>query len=156
MLVELVVGGVDDNTDRGGDGHAHRVGDRVANVEELDGERAKLQHVVRCDGVELGVVEQPVLPQLDLSQPQRQASAEHRDIELLQHIGQRADVILVAVGQEDAFDLLGAFHQVSDVGDDDVNAVHVAFREHQSGVDHQQALVVFEHHHVLADLADAA
>ncbi len=59
------------------------------------------------DRVELDLVQQATLAQLDLGQAQGQPRSEDRHVELLQHVGQRADVVLVAVGQDDALDLVG-------------------------------------------------
>jgi hypothetical protein len=65
-------------------------------------------------------------------------------------------VVLVAVGQHDRLDVVRALAQVGEVGQDEVDPELVGRREHQPGVDDQDAAVVLDDHHVLADLAQAA
>jgi hypothetical protein len=64
-------------------------------------------------------------------------------------------VVLVAVGEDDRLDVLGAVAQVGEVGQDEVDAEHLGGREHQPGVDDDDAALVLDHGHVLADLAQS-
>ena len=45
---------------------------------------------------------------------------------------------------------------VADVRDDEVDAEHLLFGEHEAGVDGDHVVAVLEQHHVLADLAETA
>ena len=65
-------------------------------------------------------------------------------------------MVLVAVGEDDRLDVVGALAQVGEVGQHEVDPVHLGGREHQPGVDDDDAAVVLDHGHVLADLAEAA
>ena len=65
-------------------------------------------------------------------------------------------MVLMAVGQEDAADLLLVFHQIADVGNHHVDAVHVVIREAHAAVHHDEVVSIFEHSHVLADLIQTA
>ncbi len=86
----------------------------------------------------------------------QQAAVDHRRLaDLTQHVGQRADVVLVAVGEDDRLDVVDAIAQVGEVGQDEVDAEHLRGREHQAGVDDDDAAVVLDHGHVLADLAQS-
>ena len=95
-----------------------------------------------------------VLVELRADHPDRQqAAVDHRRLaELAQHVGQGADVVLVAVGEDDRLDVVDAVAQVGEVGKDEVDAEHLGGREHQAGVDDDDAAVVLDHGHVLADL----
>ena len=55
--------------------------------------------------------------------------------ELAQDPRQRAEVVLVAVGDDDRLDVLGALAQVGEVRQHEVDAEHVGGREAQAGVD---------------------
>ena len=86
----------------------------------------------------------------------QQAAVDHRrHADLAQHVGQRPDVVLVAVGEDDRLDVVGAVAQVGEVGQDEVDAEHLGGREHQAGVDDDDPAAVLDHGHVLADLAQS-
>ena len=118
---------------------------------------AEFDHIVGRDRVQVGFGQQLLLAQLDLQQPLRQRRGiDRRTQPLLDEVGERADVVFMAVRQDDAAHLLQAFHDVAGVGDDDVDAVHLARGKHEAGIDDQQILVRFQHEHVLANFAQAA
>ena len=85
------------------------------------------------------------------------AAVDHRRLaDLAQHVGQRADVVLVAVGEDDRLDVVGAVAQVGEVGQDEVDPEHLRGRELEPGVDDDDPAAVFDDGHVLADLAQPA
>ena len=156
-LVELVVAGHQHRADLGGDQDAAHVGDRVREVDQLELERAALDLLPRRQLLQRRVGEL-VLVELGADHADRQqAAVDHRrHADLAQHVGQRADVVLVAVGEDDRLDVVGAVAQVGEVGQDEVDAVHLGGREHQPGVDDDDLAVELDHGHVLADLAETA
>ena len=84
------------------------------------------------------------------------ATVENVPFDLLQHIGQRSNVVLMPVGQEHAADLVFVFDQVRHVGNDQVDAVHFLIREAKTAVDDDDILAVFKYGHILADLVETA
>ena len=133
------------------------VGDRVREVDQLQPEGAGLHLLPRRQLLQRRVAEL-VLVELGADHPDRQqAAVDHRRrADLAQHVGQRADVVLVAVGEDDRLDVVGALAQVGEVGQDQVDAEHLGGREHQPGVDDDDPAVVLDHGHVLADLPQPA
>src|SRR5258706_2369178 len=69
---------------------------------------------------------------------------------------QRANVILMPVGNEEATNAVKLVCEVGDVGNDEINAQHLLIWEHQPGVDDDDVFAIFDRHHVLANLAQAA
>ena len=67
----------------------------------------------------------------------------------------RANVVLMAVGDEKATHFVGVFDQISHIGNDQVHAVHFIFREAQTAVDYDHILPVFQDGHILTDLIEA-
>ena len=65
-------------------------------------------------------------------------------------------MVFVAMGQEDATDLVFSLSDRRDVGDDQVDTEHVGFRKHQTAVDDQQTTRSLYDHHVEADFAQAS
>ena len=155
-VVELEVAGVDDRPDRRAQGDPHRVGDRVADPERDDRERADLELIARVEREDRVVVEL-VLLDLVAEEPARQRRGVDRHArELGEHVRQAADVVLVGVGDEEGLDLLAVLLEVGDVGDDEVDAEHLLVGEHEAAVDDDDLVAVLEDVHVLADLAHPA
>ena len=154
--VDLEVAGVDAGAHGALDGKGHRVGDGVVHVDELHGEFARLDHISRLAGDELGLAQQAVLLQLQLDEPRAHAGGVDGGVHRAQHIGQGPDVVLVSVGDEDAPDLLLVLDEVAHVGDDHVDAVHVVIGEAHAAVHHHDVVAVLVHGEVLADLVETA
>ena len=76
--------------------------------------------------------------------------------ELAQQPRQAAQVILVAVGDDDRLDAVDALAQVGEVGQHEVDAELLGGREAQARVDDHDAALVLDDRHVLADLAHAS
>ncbi len=156
VLVELVVGRMDDGAERRVDDDAHGIRDAVTDVEELDPERAQLDRAVRVDGIQLTVGQQPRFFQLDLRQPARQCRRVHRHVQVLQQVGQRADVVFMPVGQHDRQDPVCPFRQVLDVRIHEIDARHVALGEHEARIDHEDVTIVLQRQQILPDLTETA
>ncbi len=56
-------------------------------------------------------------------------------LKLGEDVGQGAGVVFVAVGDDDAPQLVAVLEDVGDIGDDQVDAQHLLFGEHEAGVD---------------------
>ena len=128
----------------------------MADPEGHDVEGADGDLVARFEGDQRVVVE---LVLLDLVA--EQAAGQRRGVdgharELGEDVRQRADVVLVRMGDEERLDVGAPVLEVGDVGDDEVDAEHLLVGEHQSAVDHDDLVAVLEHVHVLADLAHPA
>jgi len=74
----------------------------------------------------------------------------------LEQEGDAADVVLMAVRQEHAPDLLLILDEIGAVRDHQIHAVHVVLGEAQAAVDDDDVLAVLEYRHVLADLVKTA
>ena len=62
----------------------------------------------------------------------------------------------MTMGQDHAYHLLLAVHDVGGIRDHDVDAMHLARGKHQARVDDEQLVVGLQHEHVLANFAKAA
>ena len=68
----------------------------------------------------------------------------------------KRQVVLVAVGDKQAADTLGIFHQIRHIRDDHVDAVHVVAGKGHAAVHHDDVAAVFVNGQVLADLIETA
>ena len=104
----------------------------------------------------LGLGIKVVLPKLLLHEAEGELCAVDGDLELFEEERERADVVLVRVRKQNGADLVAVLEEIGKVRDHDVHAEHLGIREHESRVDHDDVVAVFEHGHVETDLADAA
>ena len=155
-VVELPVARVHDPAGSGLDHERDRVGDRVRHPHQLDAERAELERGrlgVSLD--ELCRLRKAVLVELRLDQAERETRRDDGlDLDLAQEVREAANVILVAVRQDDGPH--AAPFEVADVREQQVDAEVLVPRERQTGVDDEQLSAGLVHGHVLADLAEAA
>ena len=156
-LVELVVARHQHRAELGGERDGERVRDRVGHLHHLDGERPGVEGLAGQHVLDLNVL-QAVLVELRAHHRRRERPAvDHRGaVQLAQHEGQRAHVVLVAVGEHDRLDVVLPLAQVGEVGQHEVDPELVGGREHQPGVHDDDAAVVLDDHHVLADLTEPA
>ena len=159
--VELEVARVQDHALRRVHGDGVGVGDAVGDGDELDVERRRSgSRSPSATALSVGAPEQAGLLDPVAGQAERQRRAVDREADLAQQELDAADVVLVAVGGDEAVDALGVVAQVGEVGQHEVDAVQVGPGEHQPAVDEQDPAVVAEalldRHAVAADLPEPA
>ncbi len=125
-------------------------------MDELHGELARLDHVPRLAGDHLGLGHQVVLLQLQLDQTSAHAGGVNGGVDGPQHIGDGSDVVLVAVGDEDAPDLALVLDQIAHIRDDHVDAVHIVIREPHSAVHDHDVVPVLVDGQVFPDFIQTA
>ena len=86
---------------------------------------------------------------------ERQRRAVDGHLELAQEIGQRADVVLVPVGEDHRPEALPVLAEIGEVRDDVVDAGHLVVREQEAAVHGDDVVARLDQHHVEADLAQA-
>ena len=138
------------------DGESHRVGDGVIHVDEFHGEAACTDGVAGLVGDELDLVCQLVLFQLQLDQTVGHGGAVNGTVYLPEAIGNGTDMVFMTVGNEEAPELLLVGHQIGEVGDHQVNAVHVFLGEAYAAVNDDHVLAIFQDGAVLSDFIQTA
>ena len=154
--VEFEIAGVDDRAHGRCERQRSGLDDAVGEVNELHAEGAGLVRLPGLHLAQVGDVRQAVVGQLGARQRQRERRAVDGRVYFVEHVRQGADVVFVAVGEQDGPQALPVFPQVGDVGDDDVNAEQFGVREHHAAIDDHQMAIVFEGHHVHSELAEAS
>ena len=157
-VVHLEVAGKDHRAHRALDGHRDRARDGVAHLDEVHVKRADLFRRTGNNGVQRDVGHGSVLLELELDQRQRQPRAvnRHHAAQLLDHIGDRADMILVAVGNENAADLVAVALQIGHVRNHQINAQHILLREDGTAVQDHDIVRIFQHIDIFADFFNPA
>jgi hypothetical protein len=110
--------------------------------------------------MQLDLFVEPRLAQLVVGESHRQRRSKDRDlpdaVQLRNDVRQRPDVILVAMRNGNATQLGQSILDVADVGDDEVDTAFPFLGEFSSGVDEDHVIPIFDRHHALANLTDAA
>ena len=154
--VDLEVAGVDDDADGRGDGEGDAIDERVGDANRLDAERPDGEALAGKHLDEVGVVEEAMLFELAFDVGEGELRAVDGNFKGGEDPWQAADVILVAVREQDGSDLGAVLNEVADVGDDDIDAEQLFFREHEAGVDDEDVVSPFDRHAVHAELAETA
>ncbi len=154
-LVHLEVAGVQHQPGLGADGDREAVRDGVVDRDELEVEHPELAALPLGDlDGDRGDL---VLLELRGEERQRQLRADHGDVgPLAQQVRHAADVVLVAVREDDRLDLVEPVPDPGEVRQDHVDPGLVLLGEEHPAVDDEQLAVVLEDRHVAADLAEAA
>ncbi len=132
-----------------------RVRDGVVDVDKLQAEAAE-PLLVACLNLPEVAPFYPELLELAPDEPQGELRAVHRNVELPQDVRQGADVVLVAVGEDDALELVLVLPEVGEVGKDQVDPGHLLVRERHPGVDEDDPALLPDGRHVLADLPQSS
>ena len=156
-MIDLEIPGMNDGAQGGAEGYSHSVGDAVADPEPADLKvPPELIGNIRIDGFHGGAAGGPVFLQLDRNEAVSQAGGIDRHIQLRQHKGQSADMILMAVGDEDGPDMVGPFHQIGNIGNNQVHAQLFLGGKLDAAVDDDNIVAALQGHHIFADFAQAA
>ena len=136
----------------------------------LDRERQAVDDAVRdadrvhAEGSDLDRLAEPQRPELGahaplLETPPREAEREPTAVDgrrrRRERVRERADVVLVAVRQQDSAHAVAALGEVLEVGDDEVDAGHLGGGEEHAGVEQQQVVLPLEDHRVQPELTQA-
>jgi len=153
-VVEFEIAGEDDRAHRCGDRQREAVGHRVGVADEFHREvLTHPHHITGPDGLQRGAIGHPRLIHLSGEHRQGQAGpVDHRNIEVLEVVGDATDVIFMTVGHDHAADALLVLTQKARVGQHHIDAVHAIAGKGQAGIHQHQVIAVLEHTGVLADL----
>ena len=125
-------------------------------MEEFDPEGPDLYHFASLHGAQVCFGKTPVASQFDLDQAAGQRGGVDGGLDVVQQVVDGANVVLVPVGNDNATHPLPVLAQEGHIRDDVIDPEHVIFREHHTGVDHQQLPPKLINHHIAANFTQAA
>src|SRR4029077_9931646 len=132
--INLEVAGVNYNSHRSADGQRHAINRTMGYADKFDFEWPNFQLASRDYLAQVCLVEQAMLLKTLVYQRQCEARAINGSAEVAQDVGKGADVVFMAMGEQDSAQVLLLLFQISDIGDDDVHAKEFGLREHHAGV----------------------
>ena len=155
-IVDLEVSRVDDDARRCENSQRGCIHDTVIGLYELHAEASQIDGLSVFNHLSLNGAQHIVLFQFMLNQPDSQLRPVYRRRNILQHVGQGADVILMSVRDHKTLHLVNIVFQVGDIRNYQVNSQHIIAREGKSAVHYNNTVLVLEGRHVHSDLLQAS
>ena len=156
-MVNLEIAGVNNAAPGRFHADAHSVGDAVADPEPGGAEiSAEVNGLLRVNGVDDGVPRAAAFIEFDGNEAVGQAGGVHRHGQIRQDVGQRADVILMPVRNQNGAHPFRIGGQIGHVGDNQVNAGHILSGKLDAAVDDDDVIAAFQGQHIFADFAQPA
>ncbi len=106
--------------------------------------------------MQLGFILQAVFFQPPLHHLESERRAVNRNVDLAQQERHRADVIFMAVRQDQRADHLAMLLQIREVRSDDVDTQQFRIGKHHAGIDDDDVVPVADGHGIHSELAQAA
>ena len=104
-----------------------------------------VMHFVQC------IVRNVVFFQFPFNEATYEFRRVYGHIYFIEQVRQTADMVFMAVRDDDGPYFVPVFNQVTHVRDDEVDTEHVVIREGQAGVDDDDIISVLDDRHILAD-----
>ena len=155
-LVKFEIPRVEDDAQRRVDRHSARIWNAVAGLDQFHLHVADLERFAVLHNHQSLFAEIARLLELRFEQPDREARAVNRHVELSQDVRQATDVVFVAVGENNALHLLLVRREIGDIRDHTVDAEQVFRREAHPCIDDDDLILIFDGRHILPDLFQSA
>ena len=120
-------------------------------MEELDAERSNLHFIASLNGFQVSFLQFTTSAELDLQETPGEGGGVDWRLDFLQDVPDRAGMIFMAVGDNDASYPVALVRQITKIGNDVVDSQHVILGEHDAGVDNQNVRAILDGHHIFAD-----
>ena len=154
--IELEVGGVHEEARRGADRQRAGLRDAVVHMDGLDLKGPHLEPAPRLELADDHPIIEVTLLQRRTDHLGCERRCVDRQIDLLEQVGHRADVVEVAVGDDEPCDAGLVLHQPVEIRHHQLNPQRLLVREGHSAVDDQQHPVLLEDGTVHSNLTKAA
>ena len=155
-VVDFEVACVDHDAGRCIERKGCRIHDAVIGLDKLDAETSKVHGRAEAHDLSLGRLQHSPLSELVLNDAHSQPGGKNGHIDLLQHIGQRADMVLVTVRDHKSLDLIDIFFEIGRIRDHKVDSEHIVFRKRQTTVHYDNTVLTLESSYIHADLLKTA
>ncbi len=156
VRIELPVAGVEHAPVRRVDQQRVRLRNRMRHLDEGEAERPELEIAAHRDHLELHAVGDALFLELAADQAHRERGRVDRHAEIFGEIRQRADVILMAVRDDDAEQVVDPVLDEGQIGQDHVDAGILRIGEGDAEIDHHPLALAAVQVDVHADFAGAA
>src|SRR6266852_2613955 len=153
--IELEIATVNNHARRRANRQRERVRRRMGYASRLDFKRPQTQNHPRRDLSQIGA-RKLVFDQVTARERERYLAAIHGDRKALQQVRQRADMVLVRMGEDDALNFEAGLFHIGELGYQEAAAERTFLGEHNAGVDHNGALAALDDQKIQANFAETA
>ena len=156
-VVDLKIARMDDRARFRCDCKRACIDNRVRYVDKLDFKIADLIELTLLHGAEVAALGfKAVLFKFIAYHPQGKRRSVDRKLKFFEKIWHRADMILVRVGDNDAFDLVFYLSYIIKIGDQNIHSKHTLLRKAHAHIDDDRTRIGLKNGHIRADLAQSA
>src|SRR5216684_18815 len=153
--IDLEIATVNNHARRRANRQRERVRRRMGYANRLDFKRPQTQNHPRRDLSQIGA-RKLVFDQVTARERERYLAAIHGDRKALQQVRQRADMVLVRMGEDDALNFEAGLFHIGELGYQEAAAERTFLGEHNAGVDHNGALAALDDQKIQANFAETA
>jgi len=125
-------------------------------LQRMNRERPNLEAFSRSHFTQVRIVKKLMLIELIFNISQRELSPPDGHIQFTENPGQRSDMILVPMRQDDAANKVAIFQQIRNIGDNNIDAQQLGLGKHEPAIDNNDVIAVADGHAVHAELAHPA
>ena len=125
----------------------------MGDANRFDAKWAELEAAARLDRVHARA-DQALLVEAAARKGQRHRGTIDRHVEAAQQMRQRADVVLMSVGQNDAENFEVTLLEIGEIGRQHAESERALFGEHHPGVNYDRTSGAFEHRQIEPDFAE--
>ena len=155
-IIHFKVACVDYDSRRGIDRQRRRVLDTVVRLNKFNGKISQVDHLSVLHLFQFGGADKIMFLQLVGDQRKSQLRGIDRHVHFFQYIRQRADMVLMAVGDHKPLHLGNILLQIGNVRDHKIDTQHVVLRERQPAVYYYYTVSVLECCNIHSDLFQTA
>ena len=155
-LIDLEVTAMNDDPRGSSNRQRNRVRGRMRNPNRLDRERPSLECNPRHNRPQIDRIVELRISQAPASESERYIGSVNGNVEAAEQMRERADVILVGVGEHDRLNREMAALQPRHLGYIGTQSERGLVGEHHPAIDHNRAPGAFDRHQVEADFAQPA
>src|SRR5258708_36949619 len=128
----------------------------MRRADELDREGTYSDYVAWLDAMQHHITENAVLIELAFRQAQRETRSVNRNIEPLQNVRQRAEMIFVPVREDDRRDLFAILFQDLEIRNADADAIDALFGESHARIENDHLVAKAQQRAIHPKRADTA
>ncbi|MND97202.1 hypothetical protein D3C80_895170 [compost metagenome] len=159
-LIDFPVTGVDDVAKRRADDQRHWLRDGVIDADSLDFKRTDIDAVARLERRDRNFGARALISTLRLQHAGGEARGIDRHVETRPQVIQRAVMILMGVGDDDAFEVFLLLADIADIGQHQIDARQVGSGKGHAAIHHDPLALAFRtvavKRQIHADFTDAA
>ncbi len=155
-IIHFKIAGVYHNARRRIDRQCSGIHNAVIRFNKFNSELSQIDGLPELHYLAFRPGRQIMLRQFVLNNAHRQPRCIDRNIQFLQYIRQRTDMIFVSMGDNKSFYFIRMFLQISNIRDHEIYSQHLIFRKRQPAIHHNNAFFILKGSNIKPNLLQTA